>query len=107
MLIVNPHIVALQFDFMIIRKVSDLIKKYKKYTDKTGVALVGHPCLEEVRSAPLLAFKSLYTDNDIGLINPVESRWWKAIAEFVGVELSPDFPLPKEAENHYYFGVYC
>lgn len=82
---------------------STLISLYLNRVQKEKVVLIGHPTLEEVRESALCSDTTLYSKNEIGFINPVENRWWRAMAEFVKVELDPLFEqqLP---DTHYLFG---
>ncbi len=88
---------------MVVDSSSLLINLYGNYCDGTQTALVGHPTLDEVRIASLSLYDSQYSENEIGFINPMESKWWLAMAEFMDQELSPIFKssLP---ETHYLFG---
>lgn len=89
-----------------IQSSDELIELYMDYTKSNKVILVGHPCIDEVRSAKEELFSSRYTKDNLGMIDPKDDRWWKVIAEFLGFELSTNFPLPSYAQEHYYFGVF-
>ncbi len=88
---------------MLVDSSSRLISYYGQFCDGTQTALVGHPTLEEVRIAPLSLYHSQYSENQIGFINPMESKWWLAMAEFTKMELSPGFK-DSLSEDHYLFG---
>ncbi len=88
---------------MLVDSSPHLINHYGHFCDGTQTALVGHPTLEEVRIAPLSLYKAQYSENEIGFINPMESKWWLAMAEFMRMELSQEFK-DSLSEDHYLFG---
>lgn len=81
-----------------------LIKKYRLYCQKRGKVLVGHPVYEEVRVGSVEKYFYRYSESELGQINPLDRRWWRAMAEFVNVKIGNN--LDKELPcNHYLLGT--